>query len=194
MKEFQLSTRSERIGGISFSAATIICFDILLYALRGQLGLMLFCGVCVLLVTLILGMYVINVLKAKCVVDAEKKTLEIRGFLNYTEDISKAVLLQTVARRNGQNLVRVLVFSDAENQVIATVPTMFTHKQGIWADPMAKEMAQYLGIEFKQNVPDWEFDKEKYKEHQKEVAEQERKEAKERRQKRMEQRMNKRKK
>lgn len=78
--------------------------------------------------------------------------------------------------------------------MIATVPTMFTHKQGIWADPMAKEMAQYLGIEFKQNVPDWEFDKEKYKEHQKEVAEQQRKEAKERRQKRMEQRMNKRKK
>lgn len=71
---------------------------------------MLFCGVCVLLVTLILGIYVINVLKAKCVVDAEKKTLEIRGFFNYTEDISKAVLLQTVARKNGQNLVRVLVF------------------------------------------------------------------------------------
>ena len=194
MKEFQLSTRGERIGGISLSAATIISFGILLYALRGQLWLMLVCGFCVLLVTLILAIYVINVLKAKCVVDAEKKTVEVRGLSNYTEDVSKAVLLQTVARKNGQSYTRVLVFFDAEEQVIATVPTMFTYKQGIWADPMAKEMAQHLGIEFKQNVPDWEFDKEKYKEHQKEVAEQERKEAKERRQKRMQYRINKRKK
>ena len=70
---------------------------------------------------------------------------------------------------------------------------MYTFRQGIWADPVAKEIAAELGIDFKQNVPDWELDKEKYKEHMKEEAEREKKEAKERRQNKMKYRIEKRK-
>ena len=160
MKEFRLSTRSERIAGISFSAAIIVCFGILIYALRVRPMLMLVCGLGVLAISALLVIYVISVLKAACVVNAEEKTMEVRGYSTYTVDLSNAVLLQTIARKNAQTTLRALVFSDAEESVIAVVPTMFTSRQGIFAEPMAKEMAQYLGIDFQQNVPEWEYDKE----------------------------------
>lgn len=193
MKEFRLSTQTERTAGVCFVAAVIAAFGLLLYALRSQVGLMIGCGLCVLLIAGMLIMYVISTLKAACVVNAEEKTMEVRGLSNYTVDLSEAVMLQTRAKKGAQATIRALVFTDAEEKVIAVIPTMFTHKQGVQAEPMAKEMAQYLGIAFQQNVPEWEYDKEKYKEHEKEVAEQQRKEAKERRRKRMEIRIQKRK-
>lgn len=191
MKEFRLSTRSERIAGISFSAAVIVCFGVLIYALRVRPALMLVCGLAVLAISALLVIYAISVLKAVCIVNAEEKTMEVRGYSTYTVDLSNAVLLQTIARKNAQTTLRSLVFSDAEENIIAVVPTMFTSKQGVFAEPMAKEMARYLGIDFQQNVPEWEYDKEKYKEHEKEVAEQAKRDAKERRQKRMERRIQK---
>lgn len=191
MKKFRLSTPAERIAGISFTAVMIICFGVLLYALRGNTGLLIASGLGVLLITVILCIYVVSVLKAACIINAETKIMEVQGLSNYTVDLSNAVLLQTLPRKSAQTTIRVLVFSDADEQIVATVPTMFTHKQGILADPMAKEMAEALGIAFKQNVPEWEYDKEKFKEHQKEEAAREKAEAKERRQKRMERRIQK---
>lgn len=192
MKEYRLSTREERIVSICFSAVMILCLLLLLYALRGNVGMLILCSVFVLLVSALLIMYCVNVMKAVCIVDTENKTLEVRGVHNSVVDVSGATLLQTIAKRNGQTTVRVLMFTDEDMQVVASIPTMFTFRQGIYADPMAKEMAADLGIAFQQNVPDWELDKEKYQEHQKEVAAQERREAKERRQKRMEMRIRKR--
>ena len=177
MKKFRLSTPAERIAGISFTAVMIICFGVLLYALRGNTGLLIASGLGVLLITVILCIYVVSVLKAACIINAETKIMEVQGLSNYTVDLSNAVLLQTLPRKSAQTTIRVLVFSDADEQIVATVPTMFTHKQGILADPMAKEMAEALGIAFKQNVPEWEYDKEKFKEHQKEEAAREKAEA-----------------
>lgn len=191
MKEYRLSTRKERIISICFTGAVLIGLGVLLYALRGSVALLIACGVGVLLVAALLIMYVVNVLKAVCVVDAANKTVEVRGVANFKVDVSNAVLLQTIAKRNGQTSIRVMVFTDEDMQVVATVPTMFTYRQGILADPVAKEMAAELGIAFQQNVPDWELDRKKYEEHMKEVAKQERREAKERRQKRMEMRIQK---
>jgi len=193
MKEFRMSTAAERLAGVCFTAAVIACFGVLLYSLRSQTGLMIASGLGVLLLSALLVIYAVNVFKAAVVVDAGKKSLLVRGMKEYTVDVSKAVLLQTVAKKNGQSTVRVLVFSDENEQIVAVVPTMFTFRQGMWADPMARELAKELGIEFKQNVPDWEFDKEKYKEHVKEESEREKREARERRQKKMQKRIQKRK-
>jgi len=141
MKEFRLSTASERAAGVAFTAAIIAAFAALLYALRNQIMLLIFSGLGVLLISVLLIVYVRGVLRAVAVVDAESKQLHVRGVRDYTVDVHEAVLLQTVARKNGQSTVRVLVFSNQDEQVVATVPTMFTFRQGIWADPMAKEMA-----------------------------------------------------
>lgn len=168
MKEFQLSTPKERLMGISFSAAMIVCFGFLLFAVRHNTGLLIFCTLAALLLSVLLVFYVASILKSVCILDSEKKTLEVKGFPSYKRDLSKAVLVQTISRKNGQSRSRVLVFSDAEENIVAAVPTLFTYKQGILAEPMAREMAQYLGIEFKENVPQWEYDKEKFKEHVKE--------------------------
>ena len=192
MKEFRLSTAAERATGIVFTAAMLAVFAALLYAVRGNVMLLTVCGLGIALISAMLIIYVLSVLKAAAIVDPQNKQLHVRGVKSYTLDLSEATLLQTIARKNGQTTVRLLVFSNKEEEIIATVPTMFTFRQGIWADPVAKEMAAALGIEFKQNVPDWELDKEKYKEHMKEEAEREKKEAKERRKKRMELRIQKR--
>ena len=185
MKTFRLSTPGERITSISFVAAMTVCFGVLLFALRASTGLLIACGLCIALIVGLLGFYVVSVLKAACVVESGKKTVQVKGFPDYTVDVSNAVLVQTLAKKNGQTTNRVIVFSDADENIIATIPTMFTYKQGMMAEPMTEEMAGVLGIEFKRNIPEWEFDKKLYEEHQKQVAAEERAAAKKRRQEKM---------
>ena len=193
MKKFPLSTSAERAAGVAFTAAMLALFGLLLYTLRGNLTMLIVCGLGVGLIGLLLIIYCVNVVKASVMVDSENKLLHVIGVKSYTLDLKDATLLQTFARKNGQTTIRLLVFSDQEDEIVASVPTMYTFRQGIWADPVAKEIAAELGIGFKQNVPDWELDKEKYKEHMKEEAERERKEAKERRQNKIKYRIEKRK-
>lgn len=169
MNVFPLSTPSERIAGISFSAVIIACFGVLIYALRRNTGLMIAIGLGALLISAILVIYVVNVLKAQCIVHGDSKTVEVKGPANFTADVSKAVLLQTLPRKNGQATMRYLVFSDENEQIVETIPTMFTFKQGKMAEPMAEQMAKALGIEFKRNIPEWEFDRKLYQEHQKQA-------------------------
>ena len=194
MKKFPLSTAAERAAGAGFTAAMIALFALLLYALRGNTMLLITCGLGVALISVMLIIYVLNVTKAAVIVDGEKKQLHVRGVKNYTLDLQDATMLQTFARKNGQTTIRLLVFSDRDDEILVSVPTMFTFRQGIWADPVAKEIAAELGIKFKQTVPDWEFDKELYKKHMQEESERQRKEAKDRRKKKMQMRINKRRK
>lgn len=181
MKEFRLSTPADRATGISISVGAIVCLGLLVYSLRDQLGLMIVFGLFSLLITVLLVCYVVNVLRAACIVDMENQSMEVRGTVNFTVDISKVVLLQTAASRMGHTVMRTLIFTDADDQTVAAVPTMFLAKQGVQAEPMAKEMARELGIAFKETVPLWEYDAEAFKQHQKEVAEQQKRETKERR-------------
>ena len=58
---------------------------------------------------------------------------------------------------------------------------VFTFRGGMYAEPMAKEMAKELGIAFQENIPVWEYDKEAFKVHQKDEALREKLEAKKRR-------------
>ena len=194
MKEFRLSAPRERVASISFSICAIVCFGVLLYALRQNVGLLIACGLAVLLISALLVYYMISVMKAVCIVDTLNKTVEVKGAAHFTVDVSKAVLLQTFAKKNGQSSLRVLVFSDAQEQIVATIPTMFTYKQGALADPMAKEMAESLGIGFKENVPKWEYDKEAFREHRKQEAAEEKAAAKARREQKAKYRIEKRKK
>lgn len=194
MKEFRLSTPGERIVSCAFAAAMAACFGILLYSLRDNTTLLTVCAVATVLITVLLAVSAVGTVKAACVADPEKKTVEVKGFSGYTVDISKAVQLQSLPRKNGQATSRVLVFSDEDDQIVATIPTMFTFKQGMMAEPLAEEMAAALGLRFKRNIPEWEFDKKLYEEHQKQVAAEERAAAKKRREERMRMRIEKRRK
>ncbi len=180
MKEFPLSTPTERILGISFSIVFIAILGGLLYMLREYTAMLILCGLFSLILAALLVFYMISVTKSTCFVDKENMVLEVKGLPSYTKDISSAVLLQTVSRRSGHTINRVLIFSDAEEKIIAVVPTLYTSKRGLMAEPMAKEMAAYLGIEFQANVPAWEYDKEAMKIHEQEEAEREKQERKER--------------
>lgn len=180
IKEFQLSTIKERILSVCFCVVMIVAMGALVYALRNNTMLLILCGLFGLLLSALMIISVTSMLKAKCIINAETKTLEVKGNPSYTKDLSNAVLLQTMAKKNSQATTRMLVFSDAEENVIATIPTLFTSRQGILAEPMAKEMAQFLGIDFKENVPAWEYDKEAYEQHLKDEAEREKAKRKER--------------
>lgn len=193
MKKFVLSDPKERMAGIAFTLVITAAFLALLYAVRGNLGLLIFCGLSVGLLVALLVFYIISVSKAVAVWDPETKILEVQGFPSFRTDLSGAVLMQTMARKSGQVTNRVIIFSDAEERIITTIPTYFTSKQGIMAEPFAKAMAQEMGIPFQQNVPEWEYDKEKYQQHIKEVDAQEKAEAKARREAKMKRRIEKRK-
>ena len=193
MKKFVLSDPKERMAGIAFTLVITAAFLALLYAVRGNLGLLIFCSLSVGLLVALLVFYIISVSKAVAVWDPETKILEVQGFPSFRTDLSGAVLMQTMARKSGQVTNRVIIFSDAEERIITTIPTYFTSKQGIMAEPFAKAMAQEMGIPFQQNVPEWEYDKEKYQQHIKEVDAQEKAEAKARREAKMKHRIEKRK-
>ena len=178
MKEFPLSTSKERLAGISFSAAMILLFVFLLFVLRNNLMLLVLVGLCAVPLTALLIFF--SITKSTCFVDKEHRTIEVRGFPSYQLDISSAVMLQTVSRRSSHSMTRTLVFTDAQEQIVAAVPTLYTFRRGLKAEPMAKEMAAYLGLEFQANVPAWEYDKEAWKQHQIEEAEKNKKERQER--------------
>lgn len=184
MKEFQLSTAKERVLSVCFCVIMIAALGVLVYALRANTLLLILCALGGLLLSVLMIFSVASMLKSKCILNKETKTLEVKGFPSYTKDISSAVLLQTLSRKNGHAVTRMLVFSDAEENVLAIVPTLFTSRQGILAEPMAKEMAQFLEIDFQANVPAWEYDKEAYEQHLKDEAEREKAERKERQERR----------
>lgn len=181
MKKYPLSTSAERTTGVLFSFAMIAALALLLYALRGNLTYLLLIGLCVLLVSAILILYVLNVGKAACVYDPQTDSLKVVGFRDYTIDLNKVACIQTIAVKTGQVESRSIAFTDAEGAMVAVVPTYFTSKRGVMAEPMAKQMAADMGIEFQENVPAWEYDDEARKIHDAEVIQQEKEEAKARR-------------
>lgn len=181
MKKYPLSTPAERIVGIIFSVIMIVILGILLYALRNDLVILLLIGICVILVVVALILYVLNVSKAVCIYDPQSNTLKILGFRERTIDLAKVSCIQTIPFKSGHVEGRSLAFSDAEGNVVSIVPTYFTSKRGVLAEPMAKEMAADLGLEFQANVPAWEYDEEARKVHDIEVARQEKEDAKARR-------------
>ena len=181
MKKYPLSTPAERTAGISFSIVMIAVLGLLLYALRANLVTLLLVGICVVLVAGTLILYVLNVTKAACVYEPETNSLKVLGFQERTIDLNKVACLQTITVKTGQVESRSLAFTDAEGATVAIVPTYFTSNRGILAEPMAKQMAADLGLEFQANVPVWEYDEEARKIHEAEVAQQEKEEAQARR-------------
>lgn len=177
MKKFQLSTPTERAIGIVFSVIMIAVLGVLLFALRDNLTILLLTAAGVVLIVGILLLYILNVSKAACIANPETKTLQVLGFQERTIDLSNAVYLETITVKSGHVESRSLAFTDAEGGVVAIVPTYFTSKRGVLAEPMAKELAQFLNLEFRANVPAWEYDEEARKIHEIEVAEQEKADA-----------------
>lgn len=170
MKVFSLSDPKERLTSILFSVVISLCMIFLVFVLRHDLTLMLMTLFGAVLLILFLSLYVINVAKAACIPSQDKKTLLVKGMKDYTLDLSTAVQLETIAIKQGHSMSRTLVFSDDQENIVATLPTMFLSRSGLQAEPFAKELAQYLGLAFKANVPLWEYDEEARKEHEKQVA------------------------
>ena len=185
MKKYPLSTPSERTVGIIFSLVMLPVLVILLYAMRNNIAILLLVGIGIVLVEGALILYVLNVMKAACVHDPETNTLKILGLQERSIDLGKVATLRTLPVKSGQVESRSLAFLDAEGAVVAVVPTYFTSKCGILAEPMAQEMAAELGIAFESTVPVWQYDKEARKIHDAEVAQQEKEEAKKDREARM---------
>lgn len=181
MKKYPLSTLAERVAGISFSVVMIGVMAFLLYALRGDLVILLLTAVGVLMVVVVLLLYILNVNKAAVIHDTNANVLRVQGFRERIIDLNQVACLQTLTVKSGHVESRSLAFSDAEGNMVAVVPTYFTSKRGIAAEPMAKAMAAELGLEFQANVPEWEYDEEARKAHEIEVAKQEKEDAKKRR-------------
>lgn len=178
MKKFYLSTQAERTAGIAFSAVMIVAMAAMLLLLKDNMTMLLLTAAGVALVSAGLVYYCLSVVKAAVVAVPEEKKLQVEGIRSYTLDLTNAACLETITVKNSQSVTRALAFTDAEGNVVGVVPTMFTSKQGVQAEPMAIELAQVLGLEFKANVPRWEYDEEARKVHEEEVARQQKEEAK----------------
>lgn len=171
MKKYRLSSVSERIAGVCISGIMTLCMVALVIVLSGDVLSFLICLLCCLLVAAGLGLYVANLHKAACVPHPAERKIAVKGFPDYSVDLSEAVSLETAAYKNGPMATRTLVFADAKGEVVAAIPTFFTANQGAQAEPLAMELAQVLHLTFKPSLEIWEYDKEARKEHQKQLAE-----------------------
>jgi hypothetical protein len=178
MKKFYLSTLADRIMGIAFSLLMSAVMLLLVYALRSNLAIMALIGVFVALVLVILAIYILNVGKAACIIDPENHVLRITGVKERRLNLDKIACLQTIPVKSGHIETRSLAFTDAEGDMVAIVPTYFSTKRGVLAEPMAMELAKELNIEFIANVPSWHYDKEARKIHDEEERRKEKEEAK----------------
>ena len=170
MKNFRLSSVQERISAVAISVILLSFMSLLLVLLRNDLLSFIICMIASLLVSAGLVFYVMNLFKAACIPHQEDQILEIKGYPGSFVHMNEVVCLETVAVKNGPVTTRTLVFTDANQQVIAAVPSFFTANAGAQAEPMAMELAKVLGISFKASLEPWEYDKQKRREHEKEVA------------------------
>lgn len=170
MKTYRLSSASERIAAVAVSGLLVVLMALLLYALRGELLTLILVALAALLVAAGLAFYVANLFRAACTAAPREKTLSVRGFPDETLDLSGAVCVETVSRSSGPAATRTLIFSDADGETVASLPTFFAARQGAQAEPLAMALAGELGLEFKPSLEPWEYDREKRKEHEKEAA------------------------
>lgn len=172
MNCFRLSGPGERAAGVVISAGMVVGMVCLVILLWGDWLACLVCVAAGLLLTAGLGLYVANLLKAACVPLGEGK-LKLQGLPEETLELSGAVCLETVPQKNGPVARRMLVFTDAQGTVVASVPTCFTRNQGAQAEPVARELAAAMGLRFRPSLEPWEYDPKARKEHQAQQEEQE---------------------
>lgn len=170
MKTYRLSSLGERLAALLISAIMVAFMAFLCIALRGDLLSLIVCVLSSVLVCFALIFYVVNLLKAAITPRPEESVLEVKGISDFTVSIAGAVTLETAGIKTGPVATRSLIFRNADNEVVASVPAFFTANQGAQAEPLAKELAGVLGLTFKPTLESWEYDKEARKQHQKELA------------------------
>lgn len=157
MNSFRLSGPGERAAGVVVSTAMAAGMVFLVIFLWGDWLACLMCAIAGLLLVAGLGLYVANLLNAACVPLGRGKLI-IRGVPGDTLELSDAVCLETVPQSSGPVARRMLVFTDAQGAVVASVPTYFTRNQGAQAEPVARELAAAMGLRFQPSLEPWEYD------------------------------------
>lgn len=169
MKRFSLCSARERITASILCVMLIVCMVLLICILRFDLFSVLICTVACLAVGAGLVFYVMNLYRCGITVGKGESTLLVHGFPEYKVDLKGAVNVQTAAFKNGPVATRTLVFCDEAGNAVASIPTFFTVNQGAYAEPLARELANELGMVFHATVPVWEYDKEERREHRKQL-------------------------
>lgn len=170
MNKYSLSSPSDRIASTAISSLLTVLMIFLVFILRGDLLSLIIAALAAVLIAAVLIFYVVSLQKAACFPLAVEKKLHVLGLPDYTVDLAQAASVQTVAYNNGGLATRTLVFSDSQDEVIASVPTFFFSRQGAMAEPVAKEIAREMGLTFIPTLEPWEYDAALRREHEKEVA------------------------
>lgn len=173
MKKHYLSSPADRIAGAAVAAAFSVMMVFLIFLFSKDILSLIIITSCVILVAAVLFFYVLNLYKAACISLPKEKKLLVHGFPDCTYDLSDAVSVQTVSYQSGALATRTIVFYNADNDMIVSVPTFFFSRQGVMAEPVAMKIAAELDLAFIPSLEPWEYDKALWKKHQAEVAEKE---------------------
>lgn len=173
MNKHFLSSSADRVAGAAVAAILSLMMVFLVFLLSKNILSLIIITVCVMLVTAVLIFYVLNLYKAACTPLPQEKKLLVYGFPNCIYDLADAVSVQTVSYQSGALATRTLVFYNADNDLIVSVPTFFFSRQGVMAEPVAQKIAAELDLTFVPSLEPWEYDKDLWKQHQAEKAEKE---------------------
>ena len=170
MNKYYLSSPADRVAGTAVAVLLSLMMAFLVFLLSKDILTLIITACCVILVTAVLIFYVLSLFKAACSPLPEEKKLLVNGFPDCTYDLADAVNVKTISYKSGSLSTRMLVFCNEEDEVIASIPTFFFSRQGVMAEPAAKEIAAKLGLSFIPSLEPWEYDNDLRREHEKEVA------------------------
>ncbi len=172
MKKIRLSTASERLTAAIIFAVILILAVFLACVMASDIPAFILVLVCGVIAALLVLFYLITVFRAACEVSPGRSTINIKGFLSYTVDISGAAGVKTVKVSNGPFASRSILFLDENGETLKTLPTSFTAHSGAMAEPAAMALSQALGLKFIPALERWEYDRDARKEHNAELARQ----------------------
>lgn len=168
MKTIRLSSNFEKRSAALLAALIILALVFVLtrggMSVGGILVMILCCGLCL---TLVVG-YLVVLIRAAIRIDGEDK-LTVCGLGSYSENIGASVAVKTVEVSIGAVKSRAILLLDDNQDKLSMINTFFTAREGVMAEPAAKELAAALGLKFIASLEPWRYDKQEKKRYEQEA-------------------------
>ncbi len=101
----------------------------------------------------LLGAYTCLMFRTAVLLRPEARAIDLTGLRRRTDDLSGARAVYTRAAQAGGLTTRVIVVEDGAGRELSVIPTLFTSNQGYGCEPMARRLAEGMGIPFRPTVP-----------------------------------------
>lgn len=102
---------------------------------------------------LLMGTYTYLVFSTAVRLRPEAHMIDLTGLQRRSDDLSAARTVFTRSARVGGLTTRVIVVEDGQGRELSVIQTLFTTRQGYGCEPLARRLAEGMGLAFRATVP-----------------------------------------